>query len=183
MKKNITILVLIISALLMIVIVGLFVFSLKLIKNKNQHTSTVISTLEDKIKQKKEIELFSKRIEEIENLKNSIESLYVDANKIDKFVSDLEALGSSLGSEVLVKKVEVPVKSKNTIEFEVSIAGNFDQVIKTIVLLENIPYQITVNRFYLNKDFEKQEEGTIKEIISRTPSWQADLSFSILSLN
>lgn len=187
MKKNYTILILIFSTLATILAICLFIFFLEVIKNKNQHTSVVLTTLGEKMKEKENTIMFAGKIAEIKSLQDSINGHFVDPNKIDSFVGYLEEIGSRLGSEVLVNNIEIPPKTKNIISFNLSIMGTFQEVMRTITFLENIPYQISITQVYLNKNMAQSIQGDVKigaqEKIPKIQTWQADISFNILSIN
>lgn len=187
MKRKKTILIFIFSIIATILAVCLFIFLLKVIKNKNEHTSVVFTTLEEKVIEKENALMFTKKITEIKSLQDSINSYFVDPNKVDTFVGYLEKIGGNVGGEVTVLSIEVPPKTKNIISFELSIKGTFEEVMKTITLLENIPYQIDITQAYLNKDIIQGTQGDVKTVpqekTSGTPAWQADISFNILSLD
>lgn len=187
MKKNSTTLILIFSIIATILVICLFVFLLKIIKNKNQHASVVLTTLEGKMKEKENAIIFSRKIAEIKSIQDSVNNHFVDPEKIDSFVGYLEEIGLSLGSEVSVNDIVVPPKTKNIMSFSLSIIGTFQEVMRTITFLENIPYQISITQVYLNKNITQQVKEEIKDIeqkkISEIPTWQADISFNILSLD
>ncbi len=139
-------------------------------------------SLEEKINQKEKAIMFSEKSLEIKDLQNSINNYFIDTKKIDTFVNYLEDLGIGIGSEVIVKEILTPEKTDSIIEFQILIKGNFDQVTKTVFLLENIPYQIEIGQVYYNKDIERDIGDEKKDLITKA-MWQADVSFSILSLN
>lgn len=180
-NKKIT-LFLILSIIITLIVILALAFFLRIIKNKNEHTSVVIATLAEKMKQKENAESFAEKFEEIKLLENGITSHFVDPNKIDEFVSYLEGLGDTTGAIVSVKGIEAEKEGSGMIDFKLSIEGSFENVSKTITLLENIPYQVNVVQVYLNKNIE-QEKDEKGNIISTSSTWQADVSFSILGLN
>lgn len=186
MKKNKTILIFIFSILVAILVVCSLVFFLKVIKNKNQHVSVVFATLEEKIKEKEEAMMFEEKMTEIKSIQNSINSHFVNPNKIDVFVDYLEGIGLDIGSDMSVESIEIPPKTKNIISFKLSIIGTFQEVMRTIVLLENIPYQVNVGRIYLNKEIEpginEEAKGSNLKKVSGVSTWQADVYFNILSV-
>ncbi len=179
MKNRNTKLILGVSIIIALTMLGVIVFAIKIIENTNKNISTLKSNLEDKIREKDNATSFAEKVTEIELVLSSINNHFVDSNKIDTFVSYLEEIGPMIGTEIVVKNVEVPTKSKNTISFTVSIDGSFDNVAKTISMLENIPYQITPNRVFLSKNIEQKSE---ENLMTGDPTWQADVSFNLLSL-
>ena len=184
MKKNYTTPIFIFSILASILAICLFIFFLKVIKNKNEHASVVLTTLEEKIKEKENAIMFSKKVAEIKSLQDSINSHLVNPNKMDSFVGYLEEIGPSLGSEVVVNSIEIPPKTQNIISFQLSVVGTFQKVMETITFLENIPYQISITQVYLNKDIKQLTPDEIKQgKVINTLTWQANVSFNILSSN
>lgn len=184
MKKNYTTLILILSIVTTIITVFLFVYFFKVIENKNQHATDVLTSLQEKMKVKENEIIFAKKVAEIKLLQDSIGSHFLNPNKIDTFANYVEGIGSNLGSVISVTGIEIPPKTKNTIIFGLSVNGTFNNVMKTISYLENIPYRINITQVYLNKAIEQQAQVTPgKEIIPGVSTWQADLSFNILSLN
>lgn len=182
MNKKKTIFKLLLSIFTCLLIIVFFIFFLKIIKNKNQNTSMSLINLEEKINQKERSIMFSEKSSEIKDLQNSINNYFVETKKIDKFVNYLEDIGSGVGSEIIVKEILASEKTEGIIEFQVLIKGNFDQVTKTVLFLENIPYQIEIMRVYYNKDLKREIENDKKDLVAPT-IWQADVSFNILSLD
>lgn len=184
MKKNRTILIFILSTLITIFVVCLLVFFLKIIENKNKHISAVIGTIEEKLKEKENVTIFAEKISEITLLQNSINSHFVDSNKIDSLVNYLEDIDLGIGSEVLIKNIEILQNPQNIISFKILITGTFEQIMKTITFLENIPYMINITQVSLNKNFspEPTREKT-ETYVFTMPTWQADVSFNVLSSN
>lgn len=179
MRKKNTILILIFSLVATLIAVGIFLFVLKVIKNKNQHTSVALVSLQEKIKDKENATIFASKVEEIKNLREKISEYFVNPENIDVFVSNLEEIGTNLGSTVEVKGIEIPPKVKNTIIIRLSVGGTFNEVINTVSFLESLPYQVNINQMYINKDVvEELKEGETP----KAKTWQADVSFNILSL-
>lgn len=169
MKKNYTTLIFITSILWLIVVVIVLIFFLKIIKNKNQHTAVILTNLQEKILEKENVLMFNEKISEIESLQKKVNDLFVNPNKIDEFVNYLEEIGKITNSEVSVKDVK---EDKDILTFTLLMKGEFDNVIKSISLLENIPYQTDITSVVLN---EEVGENLIKTV-------QADVIFNILSL-
>ena len=182
MYKKKTTIVFGLSIFIALLAIVVFVFFLKIIKNKNQHTSAVLTTLENKITKKANILTLKKKITELEDTRTAIDGYFVNSSRIDSFINYLENLGSSAGSSLEVRSVEISTKEEHTVLGEISIRGSFSDVMQTIALVENIPYQIHVTSIYLNKDTEREAvEAPGKEKVLKPLMWQADVSFNILS--
>lgn len=179
-KKNTT-LKFILAVFFSLLVISIFIFSLKIIKIKNRNTSTAMMALQEKIKMKEKITMFSDKNTEIKALQNYVDAYFVDTKKIDTFVSYLESLGGEIGSKIIVKEIKVPEKLNDRIEFQLSIIGDFNQVTRTVIILENIPYQINITRVYYNIETKNKEKDDLK--ILNVPTWQADITFDILKLN
>ena len=190
MKKANTILILILSILAAIITIGLFVLVLSVIDTTNKNTSNSLIIYQSKLIDKENAAIFYKKVNEIKLQQDIVNSHFVNPDKIDTFVSFLEGINNITNAEVSVKSIEVPASVKNTISFRLLIKGNFNQVMKSIAYLENVPYQINLTKVYLNKDIitssdsivSKTEKTIPKEKILQLPTWQADVSFNILSL-
>ena len=176
MRKSHTIIILILSFIITAVTILLFFFLLKVIENKNQHASAVLETLKDKIQEKENATINASRLDELNQIQNNVNNYFVDKDKIDIFVNYLEDMGLKLGSSVSVESIELLEKSKDIISVKLSVGGTFGKVMNTISFLENIPYQINITQIYLSKDTKQVKN-------QKTQTWQANISFNILSLN
>jgi len=181
MKNHKTTILFYLSIFTAILAVGVFIFFINVIKNKNRHTSAVLTTLEDKINQKENIATLEKKLIELEETRQDIDSHFVNSSQIDSFISYLEELGVDAGAEVEVKSVEI-AKEENTIIGQLSARGTFTNVMEVVNLIEIIPYQIHVTSIYLNKSTESgATDDPSKGKVSGPSTWQADVSFKILS--
>ncbi len=184
MNKTKTIFILILSTTTLILSIGIFVFFFKIIKNKNIHTSVVISTIEEKIINNDNKEAILNKYNEIEDEHEIINGHFVDATNIDVFVEYLEKLGSEKNINTTVNSVELSKKEKNMILVKISLEGDVKNIMQVVSLIENSPYQIRIDSFYLNKQIETKIEAVNEQTknINNVPLWQADVSFNVLSL-
>jgi hypothetical protein len=181
MKNKKSTLILIVSIIITLLIMGMFVYMLRVIRNKNYFTSAVMIVLKEGMEKKENILAFSERINEVKQIQEKISGYFIKEDRIDTFVDYLEKLGLGIGSEVIVKSIDVPDKEKNIVFFNISVSGEFNQVLKTIYLLENIPYQINITKSYLNKNIymKLSDEGKDKEVTE----WEATITFKVASLH
>lgn len=171
-----------ISLVTLLAAVSLFVFFLHVIKNKNNHTSAVLTTLENNLLRKQNIDTITKKVNEVERTRDTINSYFVNTKEIDSFVNYLESLGNSSMAELRVERFESIPNVPNTLSVRVSINGQFSNVIRTFKLLENSPYKISINNFNMNHITETVTE-TIngKEFTKDKFSWQSTVTFNILT--
>ena len=174
-------LILIISIICLILFIGIFIYFLNVIKNKNEHTSVVISTLNGKIKDKENINILQKKINELEETNKKIGSYIADTSSIDTFVGSLEKIGVDNNVSLTVNGVDIPKNTKNIISVRLSIKGEFPKIMNTIANLENSPYYMNIISSYINKEIKESTNATNSLIDSNDNLWQADLIFSVLS--
>lgn len=189
MKKNNTNLILIISITFLVLVSSTLIYFLNVIKSKNNYISVVASTLEKKMNEKENIKFLKDKIAELSDTYKKINSYFVNTASIDTFVVYLEGIGTDNNVELSVKGVDVPKNEKNKILVNLSMKGKFSDIMNIVDILENAPYNITINSLYLNKDIilpndtanplDKGKNLPPKENIS---SWQADITFNVLSL-
>ncbi|MCX6753631.1 MAG: hypothetical protein NTV03_01070 [Candidatus Nomurabacteria bacterium] len=188
MKKSNTNLIFITSIILLVVLTGFSIYFLNAIRNKNRHISAVEITLKKKIEDKQNVSTLQKKMNELLGTNTKIDGYIVDTSRIDLFVEYLEGLGINNNVNLSVKTVDVLKNEKNKIFLGLSINGTFTNVMKTIVLLENSPYNMTTTSSYVNKDIVVPVDagnGTNKEsgiLPERESSWQADITFNVLSI-
>lgn len=165
----------------LIVLGGLATFFIVL-KHKNAETSTVLTTLENKIQKKKNISTLTKKIAEVEPIKNTLDGYFMNTIQIDTFVGYLEEIGIKAPATVVVKSVEVSPAVKNIVIVTLSVEGDFSNVVRALKLLENAPYAIHVQQFLLNKRLQSVAE-TLKGVTKtrQVPIWHSEIQFTILS--
>lgn len=189
MKKNNTNLILIISITFFVLVLSVLIYFLNIIKSKNNYISIAVSTLEKKMNEKENIEFLKDKIAELSDTYAKINSYFVDTASIDTFVVYLERIGTDNNVDLSVKGVDAPRNEKNKISVYLSMKGKFGNIMNVVDILENAPYNITINSLYLNKDtilpnniinpLDKGKTLPPQESIS---SWQADITFNVLSL-
>ncbi len=173
-KEKVTI-KLILSILSALITILLFVFLFKIIENKNEHTYAAVKALELKMIEKENLELMSDKISEYEETQSFIDSYFLEKKKADLFVEFLEELGKENNTILEVKSINIENKKDDLISLKIFISGNFNNVVRTISLLENSSYSINIENLYLNKELLNETEGGEKII-----SWSADIVFSVL---
>ncbi|MEI7689031.1 MAG: hypothetical protein WCI91_02480 [Candidatus Nomurabacteria bacterium] len=182
MKKNKINLILIISTIIFVFFIGIFIFLLNIIKNKNEHTSVVMATLSKNMADKENINTLQKKINEFDDINKKIDSYIVDTASIDTFVEFLEKVGVDNGVILTVNGVDIPKNEKNKISVRLSIKGDFSKIMKTVAGLENSPYYMNIVSSYINKEIKEPiVDVTNPSDELKNNLWQADLTFSVLS--
>lgn len=178
MKKDHTNLIL--TILIFIILIStlcIFLF-FNTIQNKNEYTSEILATLSKKISDKNNVKILTKKFSELALTDEKIKGYFIKPGEINLFVDYLENIGLNNGAELVVESVEMGVKDKNIILVGVSVRGSFNNIIKILHLLENSPFYVDITQAFVNKEIKADETktGVIPSV------WQADISFSVLSL-
>ena len=188
MKKSNTNLILTTSIILLVALTGFSIYFLNVIRNKNRHISAVQITLKNKIEDKQNVNTLQKNMSELLDTNKKIDGYIVDTSRIDLFVGYLEGLGISNNVILSVKTVDVLKSEKYKIFIGLSINGTFTNIMRTIVLIENSPYNMAIDSSYVNKDIigpvdtsnvTNKDSGTLPK---GDPSWQADITLNVLSI-
>ena len=187
MNKNNINSILIFSIVILFVLTGGMFLMVTVIKNKNNHTSAVLATLNQKMVEKENLNILEKRMSELGNTRNKIEGYLVDPAGIDTFVEYLEKTGAGNGVDLSVKSVEIPKMENNKISASLYMVGSFNDILKVISLLENAPYDIVITSTYLSKQTLSEIalsniSGVSKEKnVAKKTNWQASVTFNVLS--
>ncbi len=184
MKKDKTNLIFIVSVLISLMLLSFLISFFKVIQNKNRYTSNVLATLSNKIVSRDNDEILTEKFSELKSINNKISNYFIEPEKINLFINYLEELGTNNNTKLVVKNAEIPSNKKDTILVKVSISGTFNNVIKVIYLLENSPFYINLTQAFVNEDIQPTTPDNSKTNIKKSiPTWQADVSFSVLSLS
>ncbi len=181
MNKNHTKSIFYLSIIVTLLAVGAFAVLFKII-SKNEHTSLVLSTLDDKMIKKENSSALTSKLAEIDAIKKTIKGYFVDTTAIDSFIDYLEKLGLGFGITVKVENFEMSSVDKNILNVEISSKGTFDDMMRVTKLIENAPYQINVKRVSLAKSLAgniEEIEG-VKQPVTGTV-WQLNIKFSVVT--
>ncbi len=181
MYKNRTKIILGIWIGIAFVSLGTFIFFFRIIQNKNEHTVAVLTTLANKMVEKKNEKEVREKIAEVTAMRDTLISYFVDPNDINSFITYLEDLGPQTDTKVKIENFDINPKTKNTLSVRMSVNGEFSKVMRIILLLENAPYKIQITRTYLNQQSDSSMVNT--KTLSKEgvlPQWHSELSFTIL---
>jgi len=183
MKKTKTTIVLTISLIIALLAISIFVFLMQIIKNKNTNIQSVYATLEQKTLEKSQIDTIKKNNDYIKQSQDKINSYFVDTTDISIFINYLEDIGSQGGVKLTVDNVEVPKTDEKFVSVSVSLFGSFSNVMRTVRMIEHIPYKIHFNNIYINKYIpsQNQSDPTKKVAVPAGSSWEVQITFDALS--
>lgn len=182
MKKTKTTIIFTLSLIVALLSISVFVFFIKVIQNKNIHIQAVYATLEEKVIQKSQTDVIKKNNDFIKQSQERINSHFVDTTDISVFIGYLESIGTAGGTTLSVDNIENPATDEKIVTVKVSIIGSFSNTMRTIRMLEHIPYKIHFEYIYLNKYIPTQNPTDLtKKVVIPPSSWETQLSFDVLT--
>lgn len=110
-------------------------------------------------------------LENIEKDKEKVGAVFLNSKNIVKFIEELEFLSQKTGV-VLATKAAIISDNKKP-HFEFSINGSFRDTFQYLILLENIPYQISLDNIsFILPETEKAKNAK---------SWEVSFGVNLLS--
>lgn len=117
-------------------------------------------------KQKENFNSLKHWFESFEKEKNKIEAVFLREKNIVRFIEQLEELAKISKTDIEFQSAEIPI-------FLFNLEGPFEDLIRFLVLLENLPFQIEIQDLNL--------AGREKEVSSQETPWQARFKIKVLS--
>lgn len=103
-------------------------------------------------------------LEEIKGEKQVIDDIFINRENVINFIESLESLAKQTDVLIKIGSVNIENAKNGSLNLQINLRGDFRQTFHYLVLLENLPYLIDVERV----NFRKVEEG-----------WQADFEISL----
>lgn len=97
----------------------------------------------------------SRLLDSLKKEREEVESVFLKEDDLIRLIKGLESIGESSGVSLKISAIsaEKSAASKPAISF--SAEGTFEQLFKYLYFLENLPYLITINKVF----FQKEESG------------------------
>lgn len=83
---------------------------------------------------------------EIVGEKQKIDSVFLDKENIINFIENLESIADKTGASIKISSININNQDKKGLSLQFKLAGNFNQLFQYLVLLENLPYLIDIER-------------------------------------
>ncbi len=157
-KKFITTVVLI-ALLNGIALAGWF-YALSVVKGNFDAINEIRSRIAIDDKKIEESRSLKKIMVEATGEKQKIDSIFLDKQSIIKLIEELESVADKTGTSIDIGSINM-----------FFLKGKFSQIFHYLVLLENIPYSINIDKI----NFQKQEKS------SPAGEWQANFEISLNS--
>lgn len=101
---------------------------------------------------------------EVAEKKQLIDSFFLNRESAINFIENLELIAKQTDVSIKIGNVSIKNTEKEILNLQFNLSGDFKQVFHYLVLLENLPYLIDVERINFRKAGEK---------------WQADFEISL----
>jgi hypothetical protein len=88
----------------------------------------------------------------IANERQKIDSVFLSQENIIKLVRELEANADRAGAEIDLGNINISEDGKKNPRIHFSLKGKFNQIFHYVVLLENMPYIVSVDKAHFEKD-------------------------------
>ncbi len=179
MNHKKTYFILIFSIFISVISVLFFVFVFMAVKNKNEHASALTGTINEKASEIENIASLKDTINKTKEKRNALSSYLVNAERIDEFVSFVEDMGTSVGVSLDVSSVDLVKNKKNTISVDFVSKGSFDDMMRLVIATENMPYQVTIKKVFINKVIDSSLDSKGKP--NGKDFWELQLGFEAVS--
>jgi len=161
----------IITLILIILMDGLGLFGwfyfFSLLKNQSdliQEKRQNIANSEKKLQNNNSLKTL---MEEISPEKEKVDSAFLNDDNLAAFVEKLESTAALTNTFIKIGNIAIDSSGKNGLSVEFSLEGNFQQIFHYLVLLENLPYLLNIERM----DFGSLASGR----------WNADFKILVTS--
>ncbi len=160
----------------LVVVVGLFVFGMRLINVSTIETSAILGKIDQVTKKNAELNTIKKTITATEEDRAKLAAYFVTDQSIVSFLEYLESLGTLTNTDTSIITVSED-KESSTATITLSSIGSYSDTIRFIELLENMPYRMEIERFTF---VTKEDPADDTEEITN-PKWQVDITFRLIS--
>jgi len=103
---------------------------------------------------------------EIINEKQKIDSAFLNEGSIVNFVEKLESIAGKTGAAIKIGNINIDNQDKKGLSLQFNITGNFNQLFQYLILLENLPYLINIEKMELRKLAPNDWEADFEIIVS-----------------
>jgi len=132
--------VMIATGFITLLVIGAYGFFFYKIKTEVESVSAVTAELEKEKEKLSTLDSTKRMFSETSGPRAKLDSFFVDQAGVVDFIQKLEELGKYSGAEVTLKNLNE--KKAEGLTFSVAVDGTFSEVMHTISLLENMPYNM-----------------------------------------
>lgn len=136
---------LIITALIMLALLGGDAFFLRIINKKAEDTRAILAASEKEDADKEKSALLEKALEDTSTSRGKIDSYFVKKGDAVSFIERLETTAKRAGLQITLSSVSVPEKTAS-FRIEMSTVGSFEDTLYFLSLLQTLPHKIHLEK-------------------------------------
>lgn len=155
-------------------------FLLISITTKNQSSLVLEKQLKEEEIKLADLQMLKNLVDNTKEQRAYISGLLVDKDKIIDFLDLVESLGQTSGAKINVVSVneESPDVSSGVVKIRFNVTGSWEQVFRTISMLDHLPSALSVNEMQISKEVSTENAGG-KSVPART-FWSANIGAEVI---
>lgn len=150
------------------------------VKDKNQRFSVASIEIETEELRNEEMSSLRNIVRSTQDERVSLDTHFIDSNKIVHLLDMIEGLGESSGTELEIVSVDLisnivneKTNSRDVLRLAIRADGTFVNVFKLLLLLENTPLEFDFTQVYFSKPRSTVEGANL--------DWQGNFSMNLTS--
>jgi len=160
LEKQTILLVGIFATVIITIILGIILPTVKYIKKLNDETTALKEYLEKKYQNTINLRTSIKKIEEIKTIVAEYPNYFFNPGDELKLITTLETIATQNKVNQKIENTNLDQPNHNPIKITLTISGNYNQVLKYLADLEKINYYINVENIQLTNANKPKEENT-----------------------
>lgn len=150
------------------------------LKQKNEDASVLIKNLDIKAQEEGDLKFIDENLKSTELERGQLNSYFVQGDEIGvaSFIEEIEGVGDFTNTmvdvnSILIKDIDGTNGVVQDMKLSLAVEGKWQNVLYTIEMLESMPYKISFDRIFIEKDGNELEPTDI---------WSGILNINILKL-
>jgi|GEM_PF-6102322 len=173
----------IVYTLYFVLALGAYIFFYVHIDGKSNTATNTLSEISQLQQQNMQMQNLKQTIKDTEEARTEVANFFVDSDMIIEFLETIEGMAGKADVEIDVKsinEIETEAEGIKELSLNIDFEGDWISVHHFMVLLENIPIKMTIDRLNFRETVsrEKDENGEIIE----TVAWRGSAGFKTLQL-
>ena len=182
-----TIVLLGIATFFMLFSVGIYTFLFVSIKNKSEKNSVVSEKIDELSGKESRIAASVAVLRRANDDVEKLSTFFFKENEVVSFAKKIEELGAQSKTSLSIEALEPGGGDKNVpiINLRIKATGNFEDVMRLLVLLENFPGKfewksVRLSRESLSPEVDPNEKKSLK-IVTLAPTWRVEVGLVALN--
>ncbi|MEX0672607.1 MAG: type 4a pilus biogenesis protein PilO [Candidatus Paceibacterota bacterium] len=168
-----------ISCLVVLVVSGIVIGFFYEIRSVNSEANAIAEQVRVERERQQRSESVQETLENNVQEINSLGSYIVGADETPDFLSMVEEVGTQSGATISTESVETLDEDESDqgelLQMNVVISGSWQEVYRSVALIETLPFKITVTAFNFSQKSTGEEEGPAIQ-------WEAKVKLDVVKL-